>query len=356
MLSYFFKKDLQSERYFRLGGPRSFHKFTYKNTQLILIGEFHNRMSFDLSYQYLSVFNQFIIENNHVTLFLESTHDEIESFSPEGIGFISSMKQLTPSPHLEVIHADKRADFCHEKFIHLWCFLDTLIDMEKKIMSPPKRRIIQLINATKFFQSEDIINKAIKVETLYQKSCHSKDLGDYLASQIKILNALAEKFLEVDEQVHHFIIACLLDLNDALGSLIKLEDEYLSMGFQEEDLETRNLATVCVDMMKKKENFKPVYELHDIYIKYLRSFNDATLLCDIWNKLQCHDYDKQTLIVIMGDSHIERLLTILKLISVQEVSILADRKGDVISPTTLDEYLKKNFEPAPKKESLCLLM
>src|SRR5437016_3584453 len=109
MFFNFFKKTTPDNNYYKLGGPRSFHKFKYRNKSIILIGEVHQKMPNDLANQYVSIFNEFV-EIQPVSMFLESSDTEIEAPSSNGLGFITSMKNLTPSPNLEMIPADKRDD------------------------------------------------------------------------------------------------------------------------------------------------------------------------------------------------------------------------------------------------------
>ena len=66
-----------------LGGPRSFYKFIYKNSQLILMGEAHKKMPGVLVTKYADVFNQFIEKNDHIKLFLEKRNDENTHFTIE---------------------------------------------------------------------------------------------------------------------------------------------------------------------------------------------------------------------------------------------------------------------------------
>ena len=126
------------------------------------------------------------------------------------------------------------------------------------------------------------------------------------------------------------------------------------MGFQDKDVSNRRLIDICIDMMSKKGNFKPAVDWLNIFSLYERRFLDATLICDIWDKIH-YDDNERTLLVTMGDAHIVSLSSLLKIICKEEASIPADREGAIISPKNLNEFLNNHFEHAPSGES-CVMM
>ncbi|KTD53462.1 hypothetical protein Lsan_3872 [Legionella santicrucis] len=348
MFSRFFKVKQQPD-YYELGGPRSYHKFRYQNTSVILIGEVHNPISLDLDHEYISIFNNYVA-NNRVILFLESDGTPRPK-GTHGIDFMKSLEQLTPSPNLEMVFAEKRSEFCDEKYVYLWLFLEKIEDIEKSINHKKTKSHQTFSNTTEFMHSEALDD----ISLLYSQCCSFRELRDFLVSEITALDSMADKYINSNPQIYAFIGASILNVNEALGLLIELEEEYRSLQLEETNLEQNNLVSVCVEMMKKISSFKPASKLRDIYLNYLSSFHDATLLCDIWDRLE-KNQEQSTLMVVMGDGHIERLSLLLKTIAIEEASIFADRKGRVIAPGTLDRFLKNNFEEALHQEKVCLVM
>ena len=199
----FFKKPTRDENYYKLGGPRSFHQFKYKNKSIILIGEVHEKMPSDLANQYKDIVNQFVENSPSVSLYLEISDTEIEAPSSEGLGFIRTMQNLTPSPKLEKIPADKRDS--HNKgydgFLDFFCFLNKLAEIEEQITNTYKEKHCTPPTPIPFFQGQDFFNAVTKVGDLYEKNYYFSDLYQFLDSSIKILDALADKYADQNKQV-----------------------------------------------------------------------------------------------------------------------------------------------------------
>ncbi|KTC89193.1 hypothetical protein [Legionella cincinnatiensis] len=349
MFSRFFNTANKTDDYYRLGGPRSYHKFIYNNTPIILIGEVHQPIAMDLAHQYHHVLNEYA-KSNKVVLFLESTGKTREE-SSNTIGFMDSLETLTPSSNLEMIFTEKRSEFCNKKYVCLWLFLEKIEEIEKSITERNKKVRRPFETITEFIQSKELDNLGL----LYSKCCSFNELAEFLSAQIKLLDNMADNYINSNKELYYFIGDSILNINDALGLLIQIETEYRSLQLDEARLRDGNLVNNCIEMIKKTNSLKLISMLRDVCLQYLLSFHDATLVCDIWEKLQCNE-DRNTFIVVMGDSHIEGLTSLFKVIAEEEISIFANNKGNVISPALLDEFLNHNFEHAPKEEKSCLLM
>ncbi|AUH72825.1 MULTISPECIES: hypothetical protein [Legionella] len=348
MFSRFFKTANKPDDYYRLGGPRSYHKFIYNNTPIILIGEIHQPIAMELADQYHHAFNEYV-KSNKVILFLEST-GETRKESSNTIDFMKSLEMLEPSSNLEMIFTEKRSQFCDEKYVYLWLFLEKIDEIEKSITKKNKKVQRPFGTIAEFTQSQELKHLGL----LYSKCCSFNELAEFISAQINLLDNMADNYINSNKELYYFIGDSILNINEALGLLIQLETEYRSLNLDETRLREGNLVNNCIEMITKTNSMKPISMLRDVCLKYLLSFHDATLVCDIWEKLQ-HNEDRKTFIVVMGDSHIEGLTSLFKIIAEEEISIFADHKGRVISPTVLDEFLNNIFEHIPKEHS-CLLM
>lgn len=345
-----FSQENRNESYFQLGGPRSFHKFTYKNTTIILIGEVHQKMKNELAKRYIEIFNQFI-ENNHVKLFIESK-GENKNTSSDDLSFIDCMSNLSSSSNLERIHADKR--HYDEGFGNFFFFLNKLADVEGKIIAIYKEKNMTPPSPIPFFnESQDFIKSISMISDLYDKSFTLENFLKLLDSQIKILDQLCDKYSKTNIHLRNYLAKCILIVNDALGLALKLEEKYRLMGHNKNDNEigTTPLIQICIAMMQYEKTFYPAQEWLHIYNLYETYFFDATLICDLWDQIDTNKDQEVTLIVATGDSHTNNLSSILKSICVPVASISADKKGKIISP----EIINDNFEHAPSKLS-CTLM
>ncbi|HAU0218255.1 TPA: hypothetical protein JBF19_06730, partial [Legionella pneumophila] len=130
-------KNGQNEKYFNLGGPRSFHKFTLQGTNIILIGEVHERMPNELANQYIEMFSNFIERNDEVKLFLETTGED-EKSSSKGLSFLDCMQHLSHSKKVATFHADKR--YYDDQFGNFFFFLNKLAELEGAIIAKYKEK------------------------------------------------------------------------------------------------------------------------------------------------------------------------------------------------------------------------
>lgn len=158
-----------------------------------------------------------------------------------------------------------------------------------------------------FTQSQELKHLGL----LYSKCCSFNELAEFISAQINLLDNMADNYINSNKELYYFIGDSILNINEALGLLIQLETEYRSLNLDETRLREGNLVNNCIEMITKTNSMKPISMLRDVCLKYLLSFHDATLVCDIWEKLQ-HNEDRKTFIVVMGDSHIEGLTSLLK--------------------------------------------
>ncbi|HBB7077292.1 TPA: hypothetical protein I8649_001977 [Legionella pneumophila] len=347
-----FSKSGHNENYFNLGGPRSFHKFTLQGTNIILIGEVHERMPNELATQYMKMFNHFIERNEAVKLFLETTGEDKKS-SSKGLSFLDCMQHLDHSKKLATFHVDKR--YYDAPFGNFFFFLNKLAELEGTIIAKYKEKRIKPPSPTPFFNTPEFLDSVNQLSQLYNKNFCLLDLYKLLESQLKILEGLVQKYAEENKQLADYLTACLLEVNDALGLALKLEEEYRSMNGLSDKIQNCSLIDICIKMMTHQGSFSPAVEWLQIYNLYETSFLDATLICDLWEAIKNGGENKSTFILVFGDKHIERLSNFLKIIATEEISIKANKDGKVIPPKFMEEYLNDHFEHAPS-ENNCVLM
>ncbi|HAT2116409.1 TPA: hypothetical protein JBA33_05530 [Legionella pneumophila] len=347
-----FSKSGHNENYFNLGGPRSFHKFTLQGTSIILIGEVHERMPNELASQYMKMFNHFIERNEAVKLFLETTGEDKKS-SSKGLSFLDCMQHLDHSKKLAIFHVDKR--YYDDPFGNFFFFLNKLAELEGTIIAKYKEKRIKPPSPTPFFNTPEFLDSVNQLSQLYNKNFCLLDLYKLLESQLKILEGLVQKYAEENKQLADYLTACLLEVNDALGLALKLEEEYRSMNGLSDKIQNCSLIDICIKMMTHQGSFSPAVEWLQIYNLYEISFLDATLICDLWEAIKNGGENKSTFILVFGDKHIERLSNFLKIIAMEEISIKANKDGKVIPPKFMEEYLNDHFEHA-SSENNCVLM
>ncbi|HFL2713408.1 TPA: hypothetical protein ACGWTM_000541 [Legionella pneumophila] len=347
-----FSKNERNENYFKLGGPRSFHKFTLQGTNIILIGEVHERMPNELAAQYTEMFNHFIERNEQVKLFLETTGKDKQSSSKE-LSFLDCMRHLTPSKNLSVLHADKR--YYDDQFGNFFFFLNKLAELEGTIIAKYKEKRIKPPSPTPFFNIPEFIDSVNQLSQLYKKNFCLLDLYKLLESQLKILEEFIQKYSEENKQLSDYLTACLLEVNDALGLALKLEEEYRSMSGLGDEAQNRSLIDICIEMMAHQGSFSKAAEWLQIYHLYETNFLDATLICDLWEAIKTSGENKPTFIFVFGDAHIERLSHFLKILATEDISIKANKDGKIIPPKLIEEFLNNHFEHAPS-ENKCALM
>ncbi|CZH49333.1 hypothetical protein SCZ71_12780 [Legionella pneumophila serogroup 1] len=345
-------KNEQNEKYFNLGGPRSFHKFTLQGTNIILIGEVHERMPNELATQYIEMFSNFIESNDEVKLFLETTGEDKKS-SSKGLSFLDCMQHLSYSKKVATFHADKR--YYYDQFGNFFFFLNKLAELEGTIIAKYKEKRIKPPSPTPFFDTPEFLDSVNQLSQLYKKNFCLLDLYKLLESQLKILEELVQKYAEENKQISDYLTVCLLEVNDALGLTLKLEEEYRSMSRSGDETQNRSLIDICIEMMAYQGSFSPAVEWLQIYDLYETNFLDATLICDLWEAIKIGGENKPTFILVFGDKHIEKLSNFLKIIATEEISIKANKNGKIIPPKFMEEYLKDHFEHAPS-ENNCVLM
>nr|HAT8713194.1 hypothetical protein [Legionella jordanis] len=345
-------KNEQNEKYFNLGGPRSFHKFTLQGTNIILIGEVHERMPNELATQYTEMFSNFIESNDEVKLFLETTGEDKKS-SSKGLSFLDCLQHLSHSKKVATFHADKR--YYDDQFGNFFFFLNKLAELEGTIIAKYKEKRIKPPSPTPFFDIPEFLDSVNQLSQLYNKNFCLLDLYKLLESQLKILEELVQKYAKENKQISDYLTVCLLELNDALGLALKLEEEYRSISRSSDETQNRSLIDICIEMMAHQGSFSPAVEWLQIYNLYETNFLDATLICDLWEAIKIGGENKPTFILVFGDKHIEKLSNFLKIIATEEKSIKANKNGKIIPPKFMEEYLKDHFEHAPS-ENNCVLM
>ncbi|MCZ4721528.1 hypothetical protein [Legionella pneumophila] len=344
-------KNGQNEKYFNLGGPRSFHKFTLQGTNIILIGEVHERMPNELATQYIEMFSNFIESNDEVKLFLETTGEDKKS-SSKGLSFLDCMQHLSHSKKVATFHADKR--YYDDQFGNFFFFLNKLAELEGTIIAKYKEKRIKPPSPTPFFDIPEFLDSVNQLSQLYKKNFCLLDLYKLLESQLKILEELVQKYTEENKQISDYLTVCLLEVNDALGLALKLEEEYRSMRSGDET-QNRSLIDICIEMMAHQGSFSKAAEWLRIYNLYETSFLDATLICDLWEAIKTSGENKPTFIFVFGDAHIERLSNFLKVLATEDISIKANKDGKIIPPKLMEQFLNNHFEHAPS-ENNCALM
>ena len=90
----FFKSDKpKDDFYYKLGGPRSIHKYSYKNSKIIFMGELHNKMNSILTKKYLDIFQKEFENNPEIKLFIENDKDSRVQKESSELSFIDCLQK-----------------------------------------------------------------------------------------------------------------------------------------------------------------------------------------------------------------------------------------------------------------------
>lgn len=350
--------DRDEDKYFKLGGPRSFHKFKYKNVDIILIGEVHENMPPVLANQYLDIMNQFCERKDQVKIFIETTASKKCESSSDGVGFIDLMKRVRESENIQVVAADQRR--WDKAFIDIYLFISHVEDIERGIMEAFHEKNKAIPNSFSFFHENEFVEliRSIPIKYEYNVNYKLKDLYEFVASQIEILDKAASGYLEENKLIGQWIAHCLLQVNEGMEKVLNLEAEYIKLrsDLNETEIENMSVIDICTDMIIKSGTFKPAKNWLEVISLYVTSFLDATLTINIWEEIKISNdvYDK-AIFVVSGDEHASNLACFLKLICESSASIYANRDGKIIPPDILSEYLSDNYEHSQNNE-ICRCM
>lgn len=342
----------------RLGGPRSFHKFRYKNKDIILIGEAHIEMNSQLAQEYISIFDKFI-ELHHVKLFIEKVNkkENEEKSSGGAMSFIDCMGNLNSSSHLKVINSDDRQ--VHLGFERFFYFLVKMQEVEELIIEKIKEQKLKLPASIPFPSEEPLFMKEFeKLYDDYDIGYSFFDLMELLSSSITTLDKLHEQYSKMNSALGDYISGCILHINDALGLILQFQTEYASLEHnkqkEEKEIENTSIIKACIELMKHKNTFSAAVIYANVYILYVANFLDATLICKLYDEINNDEQDK-ILMVVAGNEHTDSLTNFFKKLCKPAVSVDENPKGSILSPEVIDNFLKDNFKHAPSK-GCCALM
>src|SRR5579872_4361585 len=300
--SNFFSRKNHNEA--KLGGPRSFHKFTYNNKNIILIGEDHIEMSSQLAQEYISIFNKYM-ELHQVKLFIEKENKkENEEKSSSTMSFIDCMGNLSNSTHLEVINSDDRQ--VHLGFERFFYFLVKMREVEESIIEKFKEKKLKPPSNIPFPSEEPRFKEFEKLSDDYDVGYSFFDLMELLSSSITALDKLHDQYSKMNSTLSDYIAGCILNINDALGLTLQFQTEYSSLEHikqkEEKEIEKTSVLKACIELMKNKNTFNAAVVYANVYILYVANFLDATLICKLFDEISNDENDK-ILMVVTGNEH-----------------------------------------------------
>jgi hypothetical protein len=358
MPRFFNQKSLKA---YKLGGPRSFHKFTYKKTQLILIGEAHYDMPKIMVKKYAEIFNQFAAENDHIKLIVEGhKKDDKEEKSSENMTFIECMKNQIHASHLEIIHSDERR--LDDGFINFMLYMCRMDEIITHVLDKYNKKYSTNLSQLPFPADRDpdpYFKMVMKMISEFDdKKITFSELFDRLDSSLIKVDQLCDKYSTFDENIGTYLRNCVMKLIDAGEITSQLCDEYHSLEHnkqkEDKEIEKTPLTQACVELMFHQKTFGIFSRFLDIIDAYVLHFLNATLCCELWDEL--NKDDEKILIVVTGDAHTESLASIFKKLCKTEVSFSQDPKNIIISPEKINNYLINNIEIAPKRRSGCAIL
>lgn len=347
----FFKKD-NSESYYKLGGPRSFYKYKYHNTNIILIGEVHQNMPAPQEREFTALFSQFIEKSNNVKILLEDDGDKPDKNDGD-VGFITCLLNLESIGHTGIIKSDKRA--FPDGLVEFWLFLQWLGEIEKRLYEQHKKLGIKLVSPYPCFKNEEFLQVLRdRVNRITSKFTFS-DWYQFLESQVNSIDALADRYSPENRHLKDFLGQCVLGVNEGYEFTFAFEKQYEELEFNSENMMDRTLADVCVEMMIKEGRFESGANCLNAIYAYCDNYLNGTLACDIWNEIKNNDCDEKTLIVVTGNAHTKILALLMNDLCEVVVEVPSDKSGKIISVQQMDEYLYDDFRHLPSK-SMCSMM
>lgn len=358
MPGFFNRKSLKAHK---LGGPRSFHKFTYKKTQLILIGEAHNDMPKIMVKKYADVFNQFAAENNHIKLILEGNKKDNEEKKPsENMTFIDCMKNRIHAFHLEIIHSDERQ--LDDGFINFMLYIIRMDEIITHVLDKYNKKFSTNLSQLPFPADRDpnpyFVMAMKMISEFDDKKITFLELFDLLDFSLNKVDQLYDKYSTFDGNIGTYLTNCVMNIIYASKITSQLYDEYhfLEHNKQKNDkeIEKTSLTQACVELMIHKKTFDIFSRFFDVVESYVLHFLNATLCCELWDEL--NKDNEKILIVVTGDDHTASLASLFKNLCKTEVSVFKDPKSVIISPEKINDYLRNHIELAPKKSRVCAIL
>lgn len=242
--------------------------------------------------------------------------------------------------------------------MHFFLFLEKIKEIVAKIIDKSKR----LLSAEKlpfFSENPEFVKAFDELSNHYQKNYTFLDLLEMLTSSVTKLDQLCDKYSKSNINLYKYLSNCVIDVNRALGLVLKLEEEYHSTENnkhkEEKEIEATSLIQACVEMMNYKKSFYTADAFSSLCYLYIGSYLNATVTCKLWDEIDSDDKDK-ILIIVTGDAHTESLASILKVLYTQIASIPADPRGAIILPDIINEFLKDDFEHVPKENCTCTIL
>lgn len=347
-----FRKKVDPEVYFSIGGPKSFRKYECSNLDLILIGENHHAVPPAHARQYVAVFNRFLEENRQAGITVESSDEEKNPEANSGHGFIDCLLDLDPR------HSKRIMPFDPRNFKNSWVkfqgFLSGLCRTFAGLRDYANKRKVK-VTPEMFFKNQELVQALYDDAKDIEPAFTIKDLCEFFCAEVTRIDRVANEYLEKNQHLRDFLGESVLGVNDGLGITLELEKCYLAMGFTEEYAQTRSLANVVIDMMVRKQDLQVLDDWHSALSCYYSHFLDAAYACMLWEAIQETRNEKHTLIFACGDAHARRLGGLLEKLCVTVRAIPQDESGAAILPETLNEYLHGQYEHAPS-ENKCVLI
>lgn len=333
-------------------GPICYYQFQYNNIDIILIGETHDDLPPEVATQYIDLFNKLLTENKQIKIFVEKSQKAISSVSDEDNGFIDALCRLSSENKEKVIPCDSR-DREHG-WDYFMSFLRHLAEVVSDLDAICKTKH-KNIDDVPFFQNEDFVNSLYESAKLIVKQITIPELCEFFNSQLLEIDRLADQYAKTNHYMTNFLGACVLGINDGLDLTLKLQEEYVALGFTDEFAQRRSLGEICIDMMVKRGNFSPGGDWLNALSCYVTNYLDAKIACQLWDEMQLAGNEKQTIIVATGAAHTNRLALIMAEICESVRSLPADSKNTTIMPERMSEYLQGDFEHAATP-SRCAIM
>jgi len=344
----FFKSDIKSDikldtfgdNYYALGGLRSFQHYVYNKLHIILLGEMHVNMPNILADQYIRVLNEYIETGKHVKVYLERSKDRTSERSEEGLSFMDCLIALPTYSNLEKINADTRN--YAEDFTNFFLSVNRLVELADEVKIELKKRNIQSPKGTPFYPNEENIDILYRYADVFEKKFYIKDLCDLLIYEMNVLEELENKYSAKNKNVGLYMAGCILDVNEALGVALKLQDKYILLGNDEKKAETTPLINIVIDLIIHDKNFDPAHAFMSIYFNYAINFLDAKFIASLWDEMQENQDIDMTIMIVQGVEHITHLAKILNTLCSTIRIIDPDREGEIILPVDMKKYLNEH--------------
>lgn len=357
MLCHFFKPKTKVDD-LKFDNPKSFYKYSYKNHEIILIGERHINMNVKLAEKYNNVFQTLFKKNPAIQLFVEGSEGsegdeekDAKNESLDGYSFIECINRVAFANKVKIIRSDQRND---KAFLGLVGFIFRLDSILEKIKIAQEEKKIGDWSPLMFDNPEFLsILKELTMDL--NNGLNSKLFFEIIANAVEIVSELNEKYSVLYPELGNYIDECFDKLIATYRKLEELEKEYLSLGYEEKQVHNKSLIDICIEQIKNTKNFDPYYKLRRLVLLYSQYFYDATLVTDIWSTINKKS-TKKIIIVVAGRDHTDRLSDLLNQVATPIVSLQVD-KGEHISPKDMITYFNLEKPSEEKRASCsCLMM